>query len=375
MKDPKSQFLILLAGIMAVLSFIIAGCSESTQTVSTLGKQSNVDVNLYPMNKLVCDPFGGGNPELGKGLKAKLFYLRDDQPRYDKVEDYFNYGINSVQTMFFTELNVPTRMFSEGFPTQTGGMVKDDQGNFLFEYFAIRFSTVLKLGPNDTEGDYEFAILSDDGAIMSTRIEGTDTIIVNNDGVHPTRMGCGTVTLNMTKDSEYLVDFMYYQGPRYHISLIPLWRKVGPQNLAETECGKLGNNRFFDPNNGSKPLKPYQDILARGWKPISAVNYNLPISAIFNPCVQGENPEIDNVRIYKTDGEYQVDWDTNIPATSQVLIIDPVKQTDELTVSDNKFCKHHSVRVKDPKKKVEFKAISISETFGKNVTDSFLPSN
>lgn len=356
-----------LAGIAIVA---IAGCSKSTQTASK--QLATFDVNMYPLNKLVCDPMGGGNPENpGMGLKASLYYTSPGQT-YPKVADYFENGIKSPQAMFFSEIFVPTRTFDKGFPTQTGGFVKDDSGNKLIEHFAIRFSTVLKLSQEDEEGEYEFAILSDDGAVMKTRIDGVDTVVVDNDNIHPTRMGCGTTKLNMTKESEFLVDFEYYQGPKYHISFIPLWRKVSSSNAAETECGKLGNDRYFDYNNNSAPKQPYKDILARGWKPIAAANYNLPISAVFNPCVEGVAPVISNFVVDDlSNGRVLVSWTTDIPATTQVRYVNMDSGVELLTNADNFLTTEHEMLLEglNPGKWYLFQGVSISDSYGKSISD------
>jgi hypothetical protein len=49
------------------------------------------DINAYPLNKVVCDPGGGGggNPTSPKnGIKSELFYRSSGQPRFYKAEDY-----------------------------------------------------------------------------------------------------------------------------------------------------------------------------------------------------------------------------------------------------------------------------------------------
>ena len=120
---------------------------------------SKFDVNQFAINKLVCDPMGGevGTQDLVEGLHAKLWHLTADQPHYNKVQDYFDYGHPSNQDIFFSEVNVPTRIFSEGFPTLVGDTIKTDDGQNLVEYFAMEFDGGLRLGPDDPEGEYELA--------------------------------------------------------------------------------------------------------------------------------------------------------------------------------------------------------------------------
>ncbi len=330
------------------------------------------DVNKHALNKVVCDPMGGGsNGGSQSGLKAELFYLDSSQPDYNRVGDYFQHGTKSTQELFFTDLYVPTRMFDTGFPSQTGEMIKDDQNNELIEYFALKFRSVLKLNPTDLEGDYELALLSDDGTIMRfTDIDGEQQVVVNNDGDHPTKMGCGEV-VHFDHDTTVDVEIDYYQGPRHHISLIPLWRKVDANTRAEKECGKLGNHRFFDPNNNSKEKQTYLDMLLRGWQPIHASNWHLPIQEIYNPCVEGTNPRISDFSVQDIgEGVAIVTWTTDIPATSQVL----VKRADGsefVTTSDNVLRTSHRVVIDseiDFGETYIFQGISISADMGKTLS-------
>jgi hypothetical protein len=162
------------------------------------------------------------------------------------VAEVIEKGVSSEQNLFFTQVNVPTRAFSLGFPTEAGATVKTDEGENLFEYFALRFDGGLSLAGDEEEGEYELALLSDDGATWSIR--PTDTLVgqfkpgedpfsmvVNNDGNHPTRLGCGE-TILMKRNMPLDVRFDYTQGPRYHISMIPMWRKVTATTQSETRC-------------------------------------------------------------------------------------------------------------------------------------------
>ncbi|NCN95732.1 MAG: hypothetical protein GW917_03330, partial [Bdellovibrionales bacterium] len=251
---------LILLGWVANLT--LTGCIGSTGSnqenlpeLKTGEAFSKFNMNAFSVNKLVCDPFDGvGTTDLVEGLHAKLWHLREDQPRYTKVQDYIDHGQASTNEFFFSEVHVSTRLFTEGFPSLVGGRIKTDQGEDLIEYFALEFNGGLRLGPDDLEGEYELALLSDDGAIMSLAQSDSDIyeVVVNNDGNHPTRMGCGQrVTFN--NNTQFKVKFQYYQGPKMHISMIPLWRRVTADTRAEPQCGKLGNSMYFDYNDQSKP--------------------------------------------------------------------------------------------------------------------------
>lgn len=373
MKDFSTPFLLV------IFSFVFSACSQSSPIINNEDAVTEdsvqlhqYDVNQFKMNKVVCDPLGGpGNPGPQDGLVGQLFSLEAGQPQYDDVTSYIENGVKSTQKLFFTDLNVPTRMFDTGFPTQTGSIIQNDQGEDLFEYFAIRFRSVLKLSPEDQEGYYELALLSDDGSIMTmTDVNsGIEQVVVENDHDHQTRMGCGD-TVYMTYDSEFDVKIDYYQGPRYHISVIPMWRRVDQGTQAEPECGKEGNTRYFDLNNNSAPKKAYNDMLLRGWQPIASSNWSLPPMAIVNPCTQGTNAKISNFQVGDIgEGVAIVTWETDIATTSQVLWRDALGN-ETVTDSDNVLRLQHQVIIDegiDFGETYSFQAIAISADMGKTL--------
>jgi len=334
---------------------------------------SPYNVNKYAVNKVACDPMGGSsnpssNPQ--QGIKAQLWYLSASQPRQHDVESMITQGQPSSESLFFSELNVPTRLFTEGFPLQAGGTIQDDAGNELIEYFALRFESLIQLGENDPEGDYQFGMLSDDGTIWSiaSTEEGQDyQILLNNDGDHPTQMGCGPI-VHMTHTTRLVSRIDYYQGPRYHIALVPLWRLVDSSTVPETQCGQNGNSMYFDYNNNSAPEPAYNQMLARGWKPLTADNYSVQTSADYNPCTAGTPPVISDLNF---DSErFLLNWTTDIPATDQVLLTDTDTGAQTLTTSDNVLRTVHSVAIPqlEPGHHYTIQAVSISADLGKTVS-------
>jgi hypothetical protein len=335
---------------------------------------STFDVNKYPVTKTVCDPFGDApDPRSNQGLKAELWWINKGTPAQSSVGKVIEKGQRSDRTLFFSQLNVPTRIFDLGFASETGEAVKSDDGSTLIENFALRFKSILKLSPDQKPGLYEFAILSDDGAVMSFRDgDGTYRVNVNNDGNHSTRLGCSSTALQLNAESEIPMSLEYYQGPRHHISLIVLMREITSDSDAgkDQACGLAGNRTWFDPNNSSVELKPYKDLLARGWKPLSNRNYSLANEAMFNPCKDGVAPRIANLQVYErfNDG-FIVTWNTDMPATSSVVVIDSKNQT-SVVKSDNILRTSHSVRTigQMPNTNYKVQAVSISATYGRAIS-------
>ncbi len=369
----KNVYGLALSGLLVLL---LAACGTAGGGSGDGVKTSVYDVNMFSLDKLSCDPLGNSvqstDTNFDAGIKADLYYLANGQSIYHDVESYISNGVHANQFLFFSQINVPTRMFDTGFPTMLDGLISKDDGTPLFEYFALRFSTTLQLAPTDPEGLYEFALLSDDGAIL--KIKSGDSgyqVAVDNDGDHPTQMGCSTFTLNLRHGDQKLMQLDYYQGPRYHISVIPLWRKVGSGGASpDPMCGHNGNNLYFDPNHNSVPLQAYNDLLARGWKPIQPANYTLPQGVLFNPCQGGVAPVVSNfVVTNNTHGSVTATWNTDILSTTQLRIVDMATGVEQLTFSDNVLYLNHTITANNllVGHQYMFQAVSISESYGKTI--------
>lgn len=369
---------------MTTLTLLLASCGIKTAEQETVSQESygeplkmaKVNVNLHPLNKTVCDPFGGEpSTSLEQGVKASLHYLISGMPRLYNSEDYVTFAKKSDQSLFFADLNVPTRMFTEGFATQANDVLKDDNGNKLIEYFGVKFETTLKLAATDEEGDYELALLSDDGTKLKVKSGSGDNVtyktLINNDGDHETRLGCATEVVRLTRDSAIPVEITYYQGPRYHIANILLWRKASVAGK-DASCGKQGNEYYFNPNKNSEPKQPYLDLLNRGWKVVTKENYFIPSTETYNPCVEGTKPVITNFRVNETTSTVAyISWTTDIPATSQVKLVNKSTGQVIVTESDNMLRTSHSVRVYDlqPLTVYSAQAASVSEDLGNSLSN------
>ncbi|MBL7671096.1 MAG: hypothetical protein JNM39_11495 [Bdellovibrionaceae bacterium] len=382
--------LIALPGCVASLSGIVPGYSDGqfaqNQPTSSL-LMSKFDANAYPMNKVICDPFGGTSTPLTieHGIKASLFYKTANEPVYHNVLDMISKTKMSDQTLFFSDINVPTRLFQSGFSTQTSEVVKDDSGQRLVEHFALKMNTEIALGPDDEEGFYQFAVLSDDGVRMNIELNGQKVEVINNDGDHPTRMGCSEHVLSFTKSTRIPTEILYYQGPRYHIANVILWRKISEPNstsplISESFCDQSGNNLFFDPNHDSAPLSPYRALLNRGWKPLQRENFIIPgsgkesddtLHVAYNPCLQTNAPVISNLQTGESfSNEAFVSWTTNISATSQVLIIEANTGANQLSPADNFLRTDHLVHLTNLKAGTLYRiqAVSASEDMARTIS-------
>ena len=131
-----------------------------------------------------------------------------------------------VYTFVTANLNVPTRNYTEGFPTP--------KMQSVIENFAIRFRAELEI---NTPGMYAFDIYSDDGSQLY--INGS--LVVNNDGIHPAMSRQGRIKLGT---GIHPIEIHYFQGPRHAIAL--QW--------------------FYQPPNGSRQIVP-PHVIYRPGKP------------------------------------------------------------------------------------------------------------
>ncbi|MGE4133091.1 MAG: fibronectin type III domain-containing protein [Bdellovibrionales bacterium] len=351
----KLRVLLVIAG--SILSLTTTGClTEGT------GQEGGTDVvsdpaqtpspPLTPPERTVCDPFSAGISARDRGLVGNLVYLTDDQPRYSSVHDYILNGTPVQSTLYFDKLMIPTRKFDLGFYTQDGRLITNHNDQPLYEYFGLRLETQIELGEGEPEGWYQLAILSDDGAVLSLKDDGDNLIpIVNNDGVHPTKMGCANESIYMAPGQKRKAVLEYYQGPRYHISMVLLWRLMpdGADPAAavqDAQCGRSGNSMYFDYTKiPSEPTATYYEMLTRGWKPLGNENFYFPEQAS-NPCGIANPLLVTNFTIdQSTRTTVTVSWDTSEPSTSQVQVKDVMGGGITLSPMDPTPVLHHTVTV------------------------------
>lgn len=289
----KVQSPFYLISSLALFSALVSGCSArmDLKSYGNSSTQPTVDISTamsINTGNPVCDPYDPTQPNYSNGLKGKIYYINQNQSSVNSVEQFFTQGVLSDSDLYLNRLNVPTQLWTEGFSLPNGDKVKDNLDNVLNEYFAFNLETKLVLRPQDQEGLYQLALLSDDGSKLEilNSSGGVQQTLINNDGLTQTRFSCANSTINMTHNSEVKVRVKYFQGPRNHIALMLLWRKVPNNNacsLQDSQCGIAGNNVYFDYNTvPSTPKSAFNGLLSRGWKVLAHENYKL--DGQNNPC-------------------------------------------------------------------------------------------
>ena len=274
---------------ITILSQILLACSAAEFDASS----SKVEgLNTGDGTPVVCDPFDPSNVISPRhGLQGKIHsWPVSKSSKPSSSLDLINRGFLIDADLFLNKVDVPTRWFDTGFTSADGRALVNEEDEILTEWFALDLKSRLKLADDEAEGNYQLAILSDDGSTLfltgdgsgsgSTPGSGAPTTLISNEGAHQTKLGCAARAISITKDQRIPIRLTYFEGPRYHIALTLLWRKVdgSSRSLAETECGAEGNEYFFTPATNSTaavPKAPYLGLLSRGWRPLRPENFEL----------------------------------------------------------------------------------------------------
>jgi hypothetical protein len=186
-------------------------------------------------------------------------------------------------------------------------MVMNSMGQVLIENFGIEFTGQIELTDADAAGYYEIGLIADDGVTLDIQngpgAESLKTVIAG-DHQTPTKFFCSDLLVRMEKGKSYPIRLRYFQGPRYHLALIMMWRKVASleegsdvliksqlkKPVKETRCGIAGNNFFFDPDSASQPQMEYLDLFdpakrAVPWSLVKHMNLSLPARYSNKMCV------------------------------------------------------------------------------------------
>lgn len=310
--------------------------SSGSATINEVSSSpGNYSVHFFTASKFICEPFGNtGDQQAGDGLKAELVYLDPQAPLANapysadrknafKVEEYFSGSSDFVKTeapIYLSQINVPTRTFDQGFVLSDGAFLRDSLGKKLVEYFALRMKSLLKLSSQDQEGFYELATISDDGSKLYLEQNGSQDLIISNDGAHATSMGCASSLVRMEKSQKIPLTYYYNQGPRYEIANVLAWRYLGnnmPTKWVKSPlCGSTSNNKWWNPNDNSAG-ELWQQLQSEGFKIVKTSNFELPSSQI-NPCATQNTNMIIDKRISSINQDKSLQLDLMFSQTAQI---------------------------------------------------------
>ncbi|XGC80229.1 hypothetical protein ACES2L_12935 [Bdellovibrio bacteriovorus] len=355
--------------IKAKISCVFKGKNNASPDVGTY---------VFPPDaeESVCNPLSSvpaSSPE--NGLLGKLILRTPEMAKVNSVLDYHSKGQRLDKDLYFADINVPTRSFTEGFSTMDGQTLVNASGDKLIEHFAIEYTSSLKLTADDKEGAYELASLSDDGTRVFVQENGVWNEIINNDGTHPTRLGCSSRLISLNKGQELPIKVLYYQGPRYHVANVLMWRHVEkPKNYKGWRHGLCGmtSNTFFAKDKNGKKIGGMMALEKMGYTAISSKNYLMPEKKQ-NPCTIEELRISDHQLIALTSTKATISWKTNLPATSQLRILDLYTGEEFYTSIDSNLVTDHVAEINGLVPGGYYQIQSISkDSYGREVRSSFI---
>jgi len=204
---------------------------------------------------------------------------------------YFEF-LSPLGVIYTSSLNVPERDFREGFPGVTN----------RYEWFAIDYRGRFWI---EEPGVYQFALTSDDGS----RLYIDDHLIINNDGIHPSRLKAASLRLD---GGVHSIRVSYFQGPRDRVALV----------LAVAPPGKEW--RVFSTDEFRPPPNPetWDDPDASGAFEATVPGPQLRISS-----VEGAPGDIVEVPVWiksaPSSRTVAVDWQMTVPAQVLELAVAP----------------------------------------------------
>ena len=287
---------------LSLLTLVLAlqNCSNNSEFAAI----ADSDGILNPNKTIVIGPpRPPGEPRKpGDGLVGKIYYLLNDSGSKDLsaqgfpdtmkdkngVDVLFPESVSSVnfmiargiqleETVIMDQVFIPTFRFADGFTKLNGKIVKDQLGNSIIEAFAFELEGSLTKGNAMQEGWHEMALLSDDGATLEGDLDGNgtyETMLINNDGLHATKLKCSTFAVDFNNSTKIPIRLRYYQGPRHHIALNLLFRKIDNESDAaqDPRCDyePVEADEWFNTyGNKSADLvnSEYGELVSRGWFP------------------------------------------------------------------------------------------------------------
>lgn len=275
----------------------ITGCSRASDGIfSSSATSANGAAQLLVANKLMAIDKQVYASPLNGGLMTKLYI----QPRGlmsvpdDQVTGCGQAGLGALgidaylvhpewigeQRVLLSDVFVPTRNFSQGFPLSNANGPTPS----IRSFFVLDGQGYFRLADGEVEGDYQFATIADDGARLLIK-DGSNFVTVV-DGQKPAgpnggcleqtqsaHMSCTTnwsdnsaaavKTVHLKPGQAVPIELQYWQGPGYGLAMMAFYRRVDPANLIDASCGQ---ERGY--GDGSSALS---DVM-KTWTPLSIGN-------------------------------------------------------------------------------------------------------
>ncbi len=219
----------------------------------------------------LCDPFlaepsGRQNPLAdNSGISGKLYYLPDSTFTPSTVKEFLEKGIAVENPIRLSQINFSSIELTGGLRKKGSEKLRTHSGIMITDTFALDLRSEIQLGASDPEGYYQFALISDDGAILQLFDQPGSAQVINNDGSHLSKVECTRRPVLMTRKTRIPIHLVLHQGPNPSMSLMLKWRLVN-QDVQEPLCGEVDENL----------QSAEEELLARSWKSLQPENFLSP---------------------------------------------------------------------------------------------------
>lgn len=353
--------------------------------------QLSVDINRFTPDRIICDPFSnpnnnsnqnqGNTQDQNKGLIGELYYQPIlNSSGSNKVDDFIKTTLKKSESLFLSDLNIIENNSINGFKKLNKATLFDSNGNKINQNFALKLNSNILLNSTDSEGLYEFALISNNGSVLklkSGNIDTPDEILIDNDGDHDPKLACSLKTVKLRQNVQMPIELSFYQTQLNNLTHVLLFRPYNPNIRPEPLCNQSGKGVFFNPAN-AKPLKAFNDLMARGWKVLQNSNFKITQNKFdYNPCTMGLAVKISELKIDSSDQLNQIiKWKTDKPATSQVQLTNLQNLSYLITPSDNILRTEHEVQLNqlnlNPGSQFSASALSVSSDLGRAESESII---
>lgn len=218
---------------------------------------------------LICNPLGGDDdpagdyeaPDTTKNKLGLIASIYEGDKSFVNLDKYITSGIKHPVDLYFSNFNVPTRSFDQGFGSDDAFLksVKDEK---LIEWFSIHARGFLLLPQAEESGFFHVVTQSDDGI----RIKVGGEVILENDNTHAPTIDCASKVIELKKGEKKAFELQYFQGPRYHIALVTMIKRIeDPTVFMKSGNCKTKNVHSVMEAEGYKVIGPSWFVLPDGY--------------------------------------------------------------------------------------------------------------
>lgn len=343
------------------------------------------DLNVYPLNKLVCDPFenpddenqdDGGVIDPDLGFKLQFYDLTSESQESEFVE--FDESTRLDAVGFTSHLELRGQSFRDGIKKKTGDVLRARNGDVLPSPFGMKILGALSLASHQSDGEYQLAVLSNAPVRFRMKYEGQWIEVLPQLTFDPANVGmtCSTEAFRLRAGVAYPIEIDVIQTrDASALGLVPIWRLKPKNSKLDPFCENRDRGpKYFDENPRKTPLPAFRSLQARGWYAWRTENIRLPDNEDVNPCIESDQaPYISGFQFEFSGEQIFVSWQTDLPATSQVLYTRSDTGEEVLTISDNVLRKSHRVAIPRNPSGVSYivRAISVSQNNAKTISGGY----